>query len=672
MVQSKKILSKDDPIDPMVLDRILLLQSLLHVSNNIEKLAELCCSSLVVVPSVHAVAVLVDDRFIAAQGHKGPLDAEQWEQLSSGFKIIDIKMKSLEHPHGEFRFAVDCTDHFALYQPYIQNTANLAALIQDIWIRDHELENINRDLERQVRIRTKSLEESEARLRTVIEHAPEAIVVLDTKGNKFVEANQNAAKLFDVPLDELLQSTVMDFSPEFQPCGTPSAEIAMKYINEALAGGAPVFEWTHNLSDGTPVLCMVRLVRLVTEDRHLLRGSITDISSHRQLEEQVLHAGKMEALGQLSGGIAHDFNNILITIMGNTELLMAKMPGLTAKDRKMLNEILSAADRGAALSKRLLTFSSKQDLRPKPAEVSSIVENMVEILSRTLNENIEVVIDNPRDLWQVQIDKGQFESAILNLTLNARDAMANGGTLTIATRNQPIEANDLQTVDLSAGDYVVLTVSDTGCGIANDDLSKVTEPFFTTKESGKGTGLGLSMVDRFAKQSNGILHIESNLEEGTRVSIFLPRNVKDTIPKPNVVVQSTAERARKAARILVVEDDTSVQDLIEKQLVVLGYVVKCATDAEQAQTILESSPNFDLLLVDVMLPGDINGPKLAEQAKSMQPDLKILFCTGYAEEHFEGFDKTLGPIEFILKPFKFADLAAKVLEVLNLSREAND
>ncbi len=381
-----------------------------------------------------------------------------------------------------------------------------------------------------------------------------------------------------------------------------------------------------------------------------------------QAEEQLRQAQKMEAIGQLTGGIAHDFNNLLAGILGSLELIQRKLP---ANDHPQLARFVDAAiasaNRGASLTHRLLAFARRQSLDLRPVQVNTLVCALEDLLVRTLGEQIALEIQLADDLWPTRSDSHQLENALINLAINARDAMPDGGTLRIETRNTQLGESEAHNYQVPPGDYLLLSVSDTGCGMPEEIIRHAFEPFFTTKPIGQGTGLGLPMVYGFVKQTGGYLHLESQVGRGTTLNLYLPRLPVAPTEQP-VDARRDAPRGT-GERILVVEDDQVVRMLMIEVLEELGYQLIQASDAQSALGLLERHAPLDLLLTDVGLPG-MNGRQLADAARQRQPGLKVLFATGYAEGA-ELRDGYLGKdMDMIAKPFSFESLASKLKAML--------
>jgi signal transduction histidine kinase/ActR/RegA family two-component response regulator len=384
----------------------------------------------------------------------------------------------------------------------------------------------------------------------------------------------------------------------------------------------------------------------------------------RSNEEALRQSQKMEAVGQLTGGIAHDFNNMLTGIIGSLELLRRRVSRGKLDDLDSLIDLgVTSANRAAGLTHRLLAFSRRQSLDSKPVEINQLVTSMGELLQRSINESIALDMRLSDPLWTAEADPNQLESALLNLVINARDAMPNGGNLTVETSNRHLDSVFTAAYGtLQPGDYVELSVSDSGCGIPESVMGRVFDPFFTTKPIGQGTGLGLSMIYGFARQSGGHVTIHSEVGKGTTVSLFLPRFVGE------MVVAEAANPARlpfanAGETVLIVEDDPAVRVLISAVLKELGYAFVEASDANTALPIIESDQRIDLMISDVGLPG-MNGRQLAEIGRQIRPELKVLFITGYAE-HAAVRGGFLDPgMQLITKPFTFDLLTAKVREMI--------
>ena len=386
----------------------------------------------------------------------------------------------------------------------------------------------------------------------------------------------------------------------------------------------------------------------------------------RATEESLRQAQKMETVGQLTGGVAHDFNNLLQIVTGNLEILQRNLPEDTPRLRRAAENAMTGAKRAAILTQRLLAFSRRQPLAPKPTDPNRLVAGMSELLHRTLGETIEVETVLSSGIWRIEVDPNQLENALLNLAVNARDAMPDGGKLTIETSNTHLDRRYVaQNTEVTTGQYVVICVSDTGEGMDAETVARAFEPFFTTKEVGKGTGLGLSMVYGFVKQSGGHVKVYSEVGEGTTVKVYLPRFHGGPDEDEESVSRLVPEGTREET-ILVCEDDDDVRAYSVEVLRELGYRVLEAHDGPSALRLLERQEGrVDLLFSDVVLPGGMTGAMLAERARALRPSLRVLFTTGYARNAIVHHGRLDPGVELITKPFTYADLAARVRDILD-------
>lgn len=388
-----------------------------------------------------------------------------------------------------------------------------------------------------------------------------------------------------------------------------------------------------------------------------------DVTTQRAAEESLRQSQKIESLGQLTGGIAHDFNNLLTVILGNGEMLEHDET-ISPRGKQLAQTVVTAAARGADLTKRLLAFARRQPLEPKVINVNKLIGGIEGLLRRTLNEDIDLEITGAGGLWRTEIDPGQLEAALVNLAVNARDAMHNGGRLTIETANATLDDSYADTnSEVTAGQYVMVSVTDTGTGMSKETLERAFEPFFTTKGSGRGSGLGLSMVFGFVKQSGGHAKIYSEPGEGTTVKLYLPRSFSSTdamVRTGKITAQATGSE-----HVLVVEDDDLVRQNVLHQLADLGYRVTGAENGAKALDILKSHESIDLLFTDVVMPGGINGRQLAEAAAQLRPGLKILFTSGYTENAIVHQGRLDRGVQLLSKPYRREELAAKIRKVLD-------
>ena len=507
-----------------------------------------------------------------------------------------------------------------------------------------------------------SLAWSEERLRDVIDNSPSSISLKDLDG-RFVIVNKRFEEWYGRDQSEVAGKTSRDvFLPEV-------AQLYMRQWEEVLNSRSVVEEEIQvTFADGKPhSLLVTKFPVLGASGRAVGVGTIaTDITDSRRAEEQLRQAQKTEALGQLTGGIAHDFNNLLAVISGNLDLMRDEL-GDHAGLSELLEDALSSAQSGAELTHRLLAFGRRQTLHPQPVDAGELVVGMSRMLLRTLGETIEIRRRLSDGLWPVEVDRNQLETSVLNLALNARDAMPDGGALTIQTENARLDLPHALTFDtVNPGDYVVVTVMDSGAGMHPEIVESAIEPFFTTKEVGHGSGLGLSMVYGFVKQSGGHLDIASVPGAGSSVRLFLPR-AEQGAPAGKPPASAAVAASRSGERILVVEDKAEVRRLAKRILTHLGYQVLEASNGKAALETLASGPEVDLLFTDVVLPGGMSGADLAKAALVRHPKLKVLFTSGYASDTaFEGV-LSGDEIRFIKKPFAREGLARMVRHALESS-----
>jgi len=391
----------------------------------------------------------------------------------------------------------------------------------------------------------------------------------------------------------------------------------------------------------------------------------TQIEQRENVEATLRQVQKMEAMGQLTGGIAHDFNNLLQVIIGNLEVLRRRslVPGDDAK--RMVDAAIRGGERAATLTQRLLAFARRQPLDPKPIDVNKLVAGMSELLHRTLGESITIETVLAGGIWRVAADANQLENALLNLAVNARDAMPGGGRLTIETANAHLDEAYADANGVKAGQYVLIAVSDTGSGMAQDVVAKAFEPFFTTKDVGKGSGLGLSQVYGFIKQSGGHAKIYSEISQGTTIKLYLPRLTVSTDVHDSATDATALPAGERDQLVLVVEDDDDVRAHAVSILTELGYPVLEAIDGASALRLLDAHNEIRMLFTDVGLPGGLNGRQLADEARKRRPELLVLYTTGYARNAIVHQGRLDPGVELITKPFTFSSLATKVNAVFD-------
>ncbi|MBZ0146257.1 MAG: PAS domain S-box protein [Pseudorhodoplanes sp.] len=501
-------------------------------------------------------------------------------------------------------------------------------------------------------------------LNTIVENVPATIIVKDPKVLSYVLVNRAGEQYYGLSREAIIGKTAHEILEK------DSAEIVAALDRKALATLQPVFDEHSIVTPGggarTSTSKRIPILNADGTPRHLL-VVIEDVTRQKTIERQLQHVQKMEAVGSLSGGIAHDFNNLLTVIIGNLDLLKDDIVGNLAAEQK-LGVILDASLHGAELTHQLLAFSRRQPLRTDRAYLNDVIAKTTRLMGRTLGESIAIELKTAADTWPVQIDAHQLEAAILNIAINARDAMPTGGKLTILTRNIHLTSDELPLTELSAGDYVVIEISDTGEGISADVLNRVFEPFFTTKALGKGTGLGLSMVYGFVKQSGGHVTVRSEPGKGTTFTLYFPRAVG--IAAQSLVSQGersddTRSTTARHEVILAVDDNLDVRATTVKQLQLLGYRVIEAGDARAALEILDGAETIDLLFTDIVMPGGFNGKQLAIEARKRRPGLKVLFTSGFPGNP-ENEDSDLSTdIGLLAKPYRRSDLELAVRESLS-------
>lgn len=496
----------------------------------------------------------------------------------------------------------------------------------------------------------------------MLESAVDAIITIDDVGT-ITTVNPAAARLFDYAAEDFLGRNVHFLMPE------PYHSAHDGYLaNYRRSGSRRIIgigrEVTGRRRDGTTFPMHLAVSEFETDGRRFFTAIIHDLSGQKATEQALRQAQKMEAMGQLTGGIAHDFNNLLTVIIGNLEMLEGRLT--TTAQRELATEALEAADLGARLTARLLAFARRSHLEPEVVNLNDFVLGLTDLLHRTLGATISLSNALTPRLWSTRIDPSQVESAIVNLAVNGRDAMPGGGRLIIETANCAVDPAMSEHLDgLPAGDYVRLSVADTGQGMAPEVRERAFEPFFTTKDKGRGTGLGLSMIYGFAKQSGGHATIYSEIGRGTTVHIYLPRHGAPAALEEAAddVVSTEAGKS-----VLVVEDDPRVRRLTVARLEELGYATHVAADAQEALTILRQEPRIDLVFTDLVMPGGMSGYELARQVAADWPHLPVLLTSGYADELVRRDEDAIAHLKVLSKPYRLADLAKAIAEAMEPAR----
>ncbi len=495
----------------------------------------------------------------------------------------------------------------------------------------------------------------------IFANVPDYLIVLNVEGeDRFVIADINPAfgKALGVSAEQVRGRSI----DELLPSGP--ARRLINHYRRVRAGGKPVttrdeFPFPGGTRVWESILAPVPASNGAAER---LIGSVRDITDRVRAEERLRDAQRMEAIGQLTGGVAHDFNNLLQVIRGNLELLQRSVEGDERGQARLKNAIFGA-ERAAQLTRQLLAFARRQPLEPKVVNLSRLISDMADLLRRTLGESIEVETVVAGGLWNTIADPAQVESALLNLSLNARDAMASGGRLTVEITNAVLdETYATEARDVTPGQYVMLAVTDTGEGMTEAVRVRVFEPFFTTKTEGRGTGLGLSMVYGFVKQSNGHIQIYSEPGHGTTVKIYLPRSRQpEAVPTPQLPLETPLDRGRT---ILVVEDEDAVREAAIAMLDELGYRCLEAADAQSALAIVESGAKVDLVFTDVVMPGPLRTREFAQALKTLRPELPVLFTSGYTDNAIIHQGRLDEGVHLISKPYARADLARRLAQLL--------
>ena len=506
------------------------------------------------------------------------------------------------------------------------------------------------------------LKQAEARLTNFLEAAPDAVVTANDQG-KIVLVNAQAERLFGYSKAELLGQQVHALIPEERRI-RPSEELSDCLSESTSRTGGDAIDPYGQRKDGTTFPAEISVGAIENGNERLFAFSIRNISDRKNIEAQLRQSQKMEAVGQLTGGIAHDFNNMLTVVIGNLQLL-EQAP---AKDDAVCRATQAAMDasmRAAELTRRLLAFSRQQLLAPKTTSINELVIGIAPLLRRTISEDVTLETRLANNLWLARIDPSQLENSLVNLAINAGDALHSGGRLTIETRNAVLDATYASRhKEVTPGKYVLVAVSDDGKGIAEDDLSHVFEPFYSTKKAGKGSGLGLSMVYGFVKQSKGHIKIYSEEGHGTTIKIYIPQS---KLTDESATERTSSNKAVPGGdeTILLVEDDEPVREIAVKLLASLGYKVLHAESGSAALMLLAKHGEIDLLFTDMVMPGGMTGAELARLALGQDPKLKILYTSGYID--LTSFDNGLlkQSIDVLNKPYRKEELAQSVRDVLD-------
>jgi PAS domain S-box-containing protein len=532
---------------------------------------------------------------------------------------------------------------------------------------ERRLREVNQKLQDRAERRVRELGASRAQMQAIFDNSPDWLTLFHaTADGRFVYADLNHAteRAYGLPYDRIVGRTVEEI------LGVEQAQLPLRMMRACIATGDNQRYTARRTMAGVTCSIDVMFVRVPKRDGdYYIMSTARDTTERDAIEEQLRQAQKMEAVGQLTGGVAHDFNNLLQVVLGNLDGLRRRVNASAVPTRSEITRSVEGAIRGAeraaSLTQQLLAFSRRQPLEPRAIDVNRLVRGMSELLRRTLGESISIKTALSGELWRVYADANQLENSIINLAVNARDAMANSGMLKIESSNANLdEVDKAEQQAVQPGPYVMLAISDTGTGMAEEVIASAFEPFFTTKDVGQGTGLGLSQVYGFVKQSNGHVKIDSELGKGTTVRIYLPRLAGDAAVGEDVAV-SAAPFGDGSEIVLLVEDDEAVRELNATMLRELNYPVIEAADGTRALQIIEMVPNIRLLFTDVGLPGGMNGRELADAALRLRPSVRILFTTGYARSAIVHHGRLDPGIELISKPFTAAALATKIRGILD-------
>jgi len=530
-------------------------------------------------------------------------------------------------------------------------------------LKEEELKGRDSEqLLQQFRQAQQALRESMARLTAVVETAVDGFIPIDARG-RILLFNPACERLFGYRAEEVFHENVKMLMPQAYSVHHDD------YIRNFLKTGERKIigigrEVIGLRKDGSTFPMDLSVGEAKQDGESIFVGIIHDLTERKQTEEQLRQAQKMEMVGQLSGGIAHDFNNLLTVIVGNAEHLSEQLrvrPDL----RRIAGDICQAGERGAELTQRLLAFSRRQLLHPRPVDCHELLDSMRKLLRRTLRENIEIAIAPNSGTILAFADRAQLESSVLNLALNAQDAMPNGGHLTLSTAVASLD-DDYQGLhpEMAPGEYAVIAVTDDGEGMTAEVAARAFEPFYTTKEVGKGSGLGLSLVYGFARQSNGHVSICSEAGLGTTVRIYLPHVAAKGQKSSDRISSEEDALPRGRETILVAEDDPFVRSSVILRIESLGYSVIAAVNGSDALSKLKANPAIDMLFTDIVMPGGMSGWELADQAREIRPGLPVVFSSGYALEMLAQQGRAPGKSIILSKPYRKAELAERLREAL--------
>lgn len=508
----------------------------------------------------------------------------------------------------------------------------------------------------------KALRESEEQFRSLVESAPEAVIITNVL-SKILLVNKQAERLFKLSRGRLLRKKLSDLLPDIEidsfikmrSKGSDDSQVHQFASMSAFDG------------EGVSVPVDVSISTTETESGLTITCLVHDVSDRSKMEAQLRQSQKMDAIGKLTGGMAHDFNNLLGVIMGNIDLAQRKIDKNSPEYQRM-DTAKKAAGRGADLTKRMLAVARRQPLQPKATNINAIIKDMVDILPRTLGPDIEMKYDLSQNVPHVLVDQSGLENVFLNLAINSRDAMPNGGKFYLTTDVLHLTKENALAMqeDMLAGTYVQISVTDTGEGMSKETLGRVFEPFFTTKERGKGTGLGLSMIYGFVKQSDGNIRIYSEPGVGTTLDIFLPVTREKLEKRPAETADSEKEEIRfDGIKVLAVDDEYDLLEVASAYLEDMGFEVIAATNAEQAMKSIEHNPDIELLITDIVMPGGMNGTELSKRVKEKIPNIKILYMSGFPSGVIADKSGTDLDAPLLTKPYSLIELSSALEELLH-------
>jgi PAS domain S-box-containing protein len=609
------------------------------------------------------VACLMPERFRASHGKhlEGYFRSPSVRPMGIGIELWACRADG-----SEFQIAISLS-------PYGEKETDgvfALASIRDITER-RRMEEARRESQRQKEIAEERaqvalvLAEGNEALRAFFEACPLGIITAkeDLRIDRW---NRTAERIYGYTASEIIGLNIWDFDKMLESGKDSNAALKAEL---SLGNGVRNFHLRHRRKDGKIIDVSMNSAML----RNAHGGDagfvcmVEDISERKAIEQQLRQSQKMEAVGQLTGGIAHDFNNLLSIIICNLELLQERQ-ARESEDFELSDMALSAGLHGADLIKQLLAFSRKQNLDSKRIEVNELVESMMSLLARSLGEQIEIILDMAPGLWDAVADPVQLQTALVNLATNARDAMRGGGKLVIQTENTSLdEAYAEQFAEVSAGEYVMISVTDSGKGMTPETVERAFDPFYTTKPAGEGTGLGLSMVFGFVKQTGGHVRIYSEVGHGTTVRLYLPRDVSQS-----AAMASSREPLKKrgayGAKILIVEDNKDLAKSAQRVLNDAGYETTVTTSAEQALETLRGAESFDILFTDIILTRGSNGIELAQDAVKLRPGIKILFSSGFSEAALRASGKAALAERFIAKPYRKEELLDRIGSLLEVGQ----